>query len=84
MSLWYINTATASAYMQVFGETPMADVEIIFPDKVVGIKPFQLVNLAITVITALMAGAMVFWKVSCLCQVALVINSCLKCCMPWS
>jgi hypothetical protein len=41
----------------------MADVEIIFPDKVVGIKPFQLVNLAITVITALLGGAMVMWKV---------------------
>lgn len=41
----------------------MADVEIIFPDKVVGIKPFQLVNLAVTVITALVGGAMVMWKV---------------------
>jgi hypothetical protein len=41
----------------------MADVEIIFPDKVVGIKPFQLVNLAVTVIGALVAGAMVMWKV---------------------
>jgi hypothetical protein len=49
--------------LQVFGETPMADVEIIFPDKVVGIKPFQLVNLAVTVIGALVAGAMVMWKV---------------------
>lgn len=47
----------------------MADVEIIFPDKVVGIKPFQLVNLAITVIGALVAGAMVMWKV-CVCHCA--------------
>ena len=28
-------------YIKVFGETPMADVEIIFPDKTLGIKPFQ-------------------------------------------
>lgn len=48
----------------------MADVEIIFPDKVVGIKPFQLVNLAITVITALVGGAMVMWKVSCFSQLS--------------
>jgi hypothetical protein len=49
--------------LQVFGETPMADVEMIFPEKVVGIKPFQLVNLAVTVFTALMTGALVLWKV---------------------
>lgn len=48
--------------IKVFGETPMADVEMIFPDKVVGIKPFQLVNLMVTVVTALMAGALVLWK----------------------
>jgi hypothetical protein len=41
----------------------MADVEIIFPDKVVGIKPFQLVNLAVTVIGAMVAGCLVLWKV---------------------
>jgi hypothetical protein len=41
----------------------MADVEIIFPDKVVGIKPFQLVNLAVTLIGALVAGSLVLWKV---------------------
>jgi hypothetical protein len=49
--------------LQVFGETPMADVEMIFPEKIVGIKPFQLVNLAVTVFTALMTGALVLWKV---------------------
>jgi hypothetical protein len=42
----------------------MADVEMIFPEKIVGIKPFQLVNLAVTVMTALMTGALVLWKVS--------------------
>jgi len=56
----------AVLHLQVFGETPMADVEMIFPDKVVGIKPFQLVNLMVTVVTALMAGALVLWKVSTL------------------
>lgn len=49
---------------QVFGETPMADVEMIFPEKIVGVKPFQLVNLAVTVITALVTGALVLWRVS--------------------
>lgn len=44
----------------------MADVEIIFPDKVVGIKPFQLVQLIVTVVTALVTGALVLWKV-CVC-----------------
>lgn len=48
--------------IKVFGETPMADVEMIFPEKIVGIKPFQLVNLAVTVMTALMTGALVLWK----------------------
>jgi cytochrome bd-type quinol oxidase subunit 2 len=42
----------------------MADVEMIFPEKIVGIKPFQLVNLAVTVFTALMTGAVVLWRVS--------------------
>jgi hypothetical protein len=41
----------------------MADVEMIFPDKHVGIKPFQLVNLMVTVITALVTGVLVLWKV---------------------
>lgn len=49
--------------LQVFGETPMADVEIIFPEKVVGIRPFQLVNLMVTLITALVTGTLVLWKV---------------------
>ncbi len=56
---------------QVFGETPMADVEMIFPEKYVSIKPFQFVNLAVTVITALVAGAIVLWKV-CECARACV------------
>lgn len=42
----------------------MADVEMIFPEKIVGVKPFQLVNLAVTVITALVTGALVLWRVS--------------------
>lgn len=62
------------AILQVFGETPMADVEMIFPDKVVGIKPFQLVNLMVTVITALVAGALVLWKVSTLQDCCLVLR----------
>lgn len=41
----------------------MADVEMIFPEKIVGIKPFQLVNLMVTVMTALITGALVLWKV---------------------
>lgn len=45
----------------------MADVEMIFPEKKVGIKPFQLVNLMVTVITALVTGALVLWKVCNLC-----------------
>jgi hypothetical protein len=32
-------------------------------EKVVGIKPFQLVNLMVTVMTALITGALVLWKV---------------------
>lgn len=34
----------------------MADVEVIFPEKKIGIKPFALVNLAITIFTALFAA----------------------------
>lgn len=49
----------------------MADVEMIFPEKYVSIKPFQFVNLAVTVITALVAGAIVLWKV-CECARACV------------
>ena len=49
-------------YIKVFGETPMADVEIIFPDKSLGIKPFQLVNLAVTVVTALVTGGLMLWR----------------------
>jgi len=41
----------------------MADVEIIFPSKKVGVKPFQLVNLLVTVITALVTGALMVYKV---------------------
>ncbi len=41
----------------------MADVEIIFPDKKLGIKPFALVNLAVTVGTALFAGGAMLLKV---------------------
>ncbi|GBF88981.1 aminopeptidase [Raphidocelis subcapitata] len=45
-------------YIKVFGETPMADVEIIFPSKRVHVKPFQLINLLITTVTALVTGAL--------------------------
>ncbi|KAF6257530.1 hypothetical protein COO60DRAFT_1701817 [Scenedesmus sp. NREL 46B-D3] len=48
--------------IKVFGETPMADVEMIFPEKLVRIKPFQLVNLAVTVIIALITGSLVLWR----------------------
>lgn len=41
----------------------MADIEIIFPQKRVGVKPFQLVNLFITVATALFTGAFMLLKV---------------------
>jgi hypothetical protein len=49
---------------QVFGETPMADLEIIFPSKRVHMQPFQLVNLLVTVVTALVTGALMLWKVT--------------------
>eukprot|EP00879_Flechtneria_rotunda_P009320 GHRR01009757.1.p1 GENE.GHRR01009757.1~~GHRR01009757.1.p1 ORF type:complete len:399 (+),score=148.54 GHRR01009757.1:1103-2299(+) len=49
-------------HIKVFGETPMADVEMIFPEKHVRIKPFQLVNLMVTVITALITGLLVLLK----------------------
>jgi hypothetical protein len=42
----------------------MADIEMIFPDKVVGVKPFQLFNLIVTMVTALVAGVLVVWRVS--------------------
>lgn len=41
----------------------MADVEIIFPEKRVGVKPFQLVNLIVTVVTALVTGTIMLIKV---------------------
>jgi len=51
-------------YVKVFGETPMADMEVILPEKVVGIKAMTLVNLAVTVFTALTTGALMLWRVS--------------------
>ena len=50
-------------YVKVFGETPMADAELIFPVKKVGVKAFQFVNLFVTVVTALFTGALMLWKV---------------------
>ncbi|GBG00002.1 hypothetical protein Rsub_12729 [Raphidocelis subcapitata] len=47
-----------NVYIKVFGETPMADVELIFPSKKVHIKPFQLVNLLATIVTALVTGVL--------------------------
>jgi hypothetical protein len=41
----------------------MADMEMIFPAKKVGIKPFPLVNLFITVVTALVSGVLLLLKV---------------------
>jgi hypothetical protein len=41
----------------------MADVEIIFPSKRVHVKPFQLVNLLITTVTALVTGALMLARV---------------------
>lgn len=57
-------TLLCHAPTQIFGETPMADVEIIFPAKKPHVKPFQLVNLAVTAITALATGAFMLYKVS--------------------
>jgi hypothetical protein len=51
-------------YVKVFGETPMADMEVILPEKVVGIKALTLVNLAVTIATALSTGALMLWRVS--------------------
>lgn len=50
-------------YVKVFGETPMADMEVILPEKVVGIKALTLVNLAVTIATALSTGALMLWRV---------------------
>jgi hypothetical protein len=41
----------------------MADVEIVFPSKKVGVRPFQLVNLAVTLVTAFVMGAFTLIKV---------------------
>jgi hypothetical protein len=41
----------------------MADVELIFPSKKVFIKPFQLVNLIVTIVTALVTGALMLARV---------------------
>jgi len=49
-------------YLKIFGETAMADMEVVFPEKKVGIKPFQYVNLVITVLTALITGVLTLWK----------------------
>ncbi|KAI8462870.1 MAG: hypothetical protein J3K34DRAFT_527436 [Monoraphidium minutum] len=54
--------AKRNIYVKVFGETPMADVELIFPSKRVGIKPFNLINLIVTVVTALVSGGLVLLK----------------------
>lgn len=56
-------TQQPTAAPQVFGETPMADAELIFPAKRVHIKPFQLVQLLVTAVTALVTGALMMLKV---------------------
>ncbi len=50
-------------YLQAFGETAMADVEIVLPEKKVGIKPFQLINLLITIITGVVAAGLTILRV---------------------
>lgn len=50
-------------HIKAFGETPMADVELVIPAKRPQVKPFQLVNLAVTAVTALVTGAFVLVKV---------------------
>lgn len=59
-------------HLKVFGETPMADLEIILPDKKVGIRPFALLNLMITVVGSLVTGTLMVLRVStgtvvCMC-----------------
>lgn len=53
----------------------MADIEMIFPEKKLGIKPFNLVNLFVTLMTALIAGGMTLWKVRAACRGEVPANS---------
>lgn len=72
-------------YVKVFGETPMADMEVILPEKVVGIKALTLVNLAVTIATALSTGALMLWRAGssidmnlCFTSASLVLTRCFQ------
>lgn len=39
-----------------FDEIPMADVEMVFPDKMIFLKPLLLIQLAIAIIGGIVAG----------------------------
>jgi len=70
--------------LQVFGETPMADVEMIFPEKSVGFKSSQLLRLMLLTVLSMTFFLLLLFNVSVLTGTAAAfsllffINSCLQ------
>ena len=62
--------AARNIHLKMFGVVPMADCEMLFPDKRVYIKPFVMLQLIITLvigfITALLMLCSVSWGGCCL------------------
>lgn len=52
--------------MKSFSNIPLADLEMVFPEKKVYIKPFVLIQLVVTVVLALITVFSTLWQVSAL------------------
>jgi len=50
---WLQGMAQRNIVIKSFSDVPMADVEMIFPEKKVFIKPFVLIQLVVTVVLAI-------------------------------
>lgn len=67
-----------NVHIKRFAEIPMADVEMVFPDKKIYLKPLLLIQLAIAIIGGIIAAF------TALLSVCLLPAACLHDCSLWN
>lgn len=60
--------AQRNIVIKSFSNIPLADLEMIFPEKKVYIKPFVLIQLIVTIVLACISVFSTVWNVSIFCS----------------
>jgi hypothetical protein len=64
VSLLAQNLERRNIHIKRYEDIPLADTEIIFPDKKIYIKPITVIQLFITILGGIVAALVTLWNVS--------------------